>query len=174
MFDLIVISTGNSTQQSMLRDAYRENQGKSDPRFSRRPEFVSSSQNSQKRNCSTPLKLVNIDSKFDEDKRAYSEKYLNTLLCYMSKMVTRVFATFSDVVDEALKLEQLAAVKRDAQERAAIWERREVTLRKLINPRSETNAQAASDASPTTSDRSISNITDNNNFPRNSLIPKGR
>ena len=85
------------------------------------------------------------------DREKTREFVYKLLPCYMSKMVTRAFANFSDAVYEALKLEQFAALKRDALERAALWERKDVTLRKLINPRSETNAQAASDDSPTTS-----------------------
>ena len=57
------------------------------------------------------------------DKENKREFVCKLLPCYMSKMVTRAFASFSDAVDEALKLEQLTAVKRDAQERAALWER---------------------------------------------------
>ena len=69
---------------------------------------------------------------------------------YMPKLTSKPFATYSDAVARALQLEQYAAVAQDARERAKEYESRNAKNSRNVGSRSESNAQAASDASPST------------------------
>ena len=63
-----------------------------------------------------------------EKKREFVYKLLPK---FMAKMSTRIFASFGDAVEAALQLEQLAVVKRDAEERANRWESQKTNTSKL-------------------------------------------
>ena len=52
-------------------NAFMGNREKSDPRFFKRSGFVSSSENSQKGHCPTPVESVKMDSTFDKDQKRH-------------------------------------------------------------------------------------------------------
>ena len=65
-------------------------------------------------------------------------------------MTSQTHNTFSDAVDKALQLEQLAAVKQDAEDRANFWESKNATIAQGSNSQNyseKPNAKAAPDVS---------------------------